>query len=85
MQNEEYCNMKTIGQLYGLSSHKVGRELRDCGYRQDGKPTKKAYSEGMAVVRHDPEHPEWISYLWHRAKVTELLEDFGFRKVVMYE
>ncbi len=85
MEDEKYCNMKTIGKLYGLSSHQVGKELTECGYRQDGKPTEKAFGEGMAVVKHDAEHSEWIAYLWHREKVTELLEDFGFRKVVKDE
>jgi len=79
----EYMNMRDIGKPFGLSPTKVGRELRDCGYRgEDRKPTRKAYAEGMAVVKRDAEHPEWIAYLWHRDKVTELLEDFGFRRVV---
>ena len=33
--NEEYCNMKTIGAIYGKTSHQVGRELRECGYRDE--------------------------------------------------
>jgi hypothetical protein len=77
----DYMNMRDIGKPFGLSPTKVGRELTECGYRENGKPTKKAFGEGMAVVNRDAAHPEWISYLWHRAKVTELLEDFGWRKV----
>ena len=31
--HEDFANMKTIGAIYGKTSHQVGRELRDCGYR----------------------------------------------------
>ena len=33
------------------------------------------------VVRHDPEHPEWVSYVWNVKMVTELLEAFGWKRV----
>jgi hypothetical protein len=41
-----------------------------------------AFGEGMAVLKRDAEHPEWIAYLWHRAKVTDLLEAFGWKRTV---
>jgi len=86
MENEqEYVNMKTIGQLFGKTSHQVGKELTECGYREDGKPTRRAFGERFVVVRHDPEHSEWIAYVWHRAKVCELLEDFGWKRTVENE
>ena len=35
--------MKTIGAIYGKTSHQVGRELRECGYRdQHGRATQMA-------------------------------------------
>ena len=36
----------------------------------------------MALLKRDAEHPEWVSVVWNKAKVCELLEDFGWKKVV---
>jgi hypothetical protein len=78
----EYRNMRDIGKMYGKSSHQVGRELRDSGYRTpDGKPTKRALAEGMAILQRNPENPEWIACAWNVAKVTYLLEAYGWKKV----
>jgi hypothetical protein len=42
--NDEYVTMRDIRKAYGISSHKVGKELKDSGYRDHGgQPTKKAY------------------------------------------
>jgi hypothetical protein len=79
----EYLNMRDIGKMFGLSSHAVGKELRDCGYRDHTrKPTRKAFGEGMVREHWDGEHPEWVAYVWNVRKVAELLEDFGHKKVV---
>ncbi len=80
--NEEYWNMKSIRKLYGKSSFAVGKELRDCGYRdKDGRATQKALGSRMAVLRRDELHREWVSVLWNKTKVCELLEDFGWKRV----
>ena len=80
--HEDFANMKTIGKLFGKTSHQVGRELRDAGYRdQDGKATKKALGEGFAMLQRNAEHREWIAVVWNKAKVCQLLEDFGWVKV----
>ena len=79
--NEEYTNMKSIGQLYGRTSHQVGKELTECGYRENGKPTRRAYSEGMVLMKRDAEHPEWTAFVWNKTQVCELLEAFGWKKV----
>jgi hypothetical protein len=83
MGNEEYLNMKSIGKLYGKSSHQVGRELRECGYRDEkkGRPTQMALASKMAVMRRDSEHPEWVSVVWNVKQVCELLEAFGWKRV----
>ncbi len=83
--NEEtnFVNMQTIGKVFGKTSHQVGRELTDFGYRgPDRRPTTKALGTDMAVIRRDQDHPQWVSVLWSKAKVCQLLEDFGWRKVL---
>lgn len=84
MNENEYTNMKEIARLFvGATSHKIGRELRDCGFRdQNGRATQKALGSGMAMLRRDPEHPAWVSVAWNRAKVCELLDDFGWVRAV---
>lgn len=81
MEND-YRNMRDIGKMYGKTSHQVGRELRDSGYRTpDGKATRRALAEGMARLQRDAEHPEWIACLWNVPKVAALLEAYGWKKV----
>jgi hypothetical protein len=81
-----YERMRDIGKLYGISSHKVGKELKDLGYRDEsGKPTQMARGLGLVREVYDGEHPEWLSFIWNVAKVSELLEDFGYRRVEVDE
>ena len=82
MQHEEYVNMKCIGKVFGKTSTAVGKELTECGYRESGKPTRRAYCEGMALLKRGAEHPEWTSFAWNKAKVCELLEAFGWKRTV---
>jgi hypothetical protein len=35
----------------------------------------------MAILQRSPEHPEWIACAWNVAKVTYLLEAYGWKKV----
>jgi len=78
-----FVNMREIARhLVDATSHKVGRELKDAGYRgDDGRPTKKAFGEGFAMLRRDADHPEWVAVVWNKAKVCQLLEDFGWARV----
>ncbi len=80
MENEYVC-MRDIGRFYAVSSHKVGRELKELGYRSnDGKPTRRAIVEKIVreiPVKDMPERKQWV---WHKARVMELLEVFGWER-----
>jgi len=80
----EFCTMREIAALYqGCTSHKVGKELKELGYRtKDGKPSQKAFDEKMVAKRHDADRPEFYIWAWDCAKVCELLETFGWKRVV---
>ena len=57
-----YWSMKEIGQRVGLTSHQVGKMLKEVGFRTPkGKPSREAFSEGRVAKRwaEDGEH-----YLW---------------------
>jgi hypothetical protein len=83
MNEGAFANMKTIaGLFHGCTSHKLGRELRAAGYRDDrGDPNRKAIGAGLAIIKRDPENLQWKENLWHVQKVSELLEDFGWKRV----
>jgi hypothetical protein len=80
--NNEYWTMKEIAALYqGCTSHKVGKELKELGYRTpDGRPSQRAFGEGIVQQRHDSNRPEFYVWAWNSAKVCDLLESFGWQR-----
>ena len=80
--SDAYWTMTEIGKLYGATPHKVGRELKELGYRTpDGRPSQKAFGEQMVQQRHDADRPEFYIWAWNREKVCDLLETFGWKRV----
>jgi hypothetical protein len=79
----EFCTMREIATGYeNCTSHKVGKELKELGYRdENGRPTRKAFAEGMVQQRHDPNRAQFYIWAWNKAKVCQLLEDFGWKRV----
>lgn len=78
----EFSSLKELGMVYGVSSHQVGKWLKNLGFRtEDGKPSENAFSEGM--VRQCPStQPGTFFYVWHRAKTTELLDGMQYPRAV---
>jgi hypothetical protein len=59
---QEFCTMKEIGQLFGVSSHTIGKQLKELGLRtKDGKPSREAFDGDYCA-------PHWTSdsknYCW---------------------
>jgi len=73
-------NQRDIGKLFGMTSHQVGKHLKDLGLRsQVGSPSKMAREQGIAVPGGDFNgHPE---HLWHVEAVVGLFEEAGHRRV----
>ena len=47
MENDEYRSHTEIGKEYGVSSHQVGKWLKDMGLRtKDGKPVPRHFQVG---------------------------------------
>ncbi len=80
--SNEFGTMKEIAAQYeGCTSHKVGRELKELGYRDDdGRPTRKAFAERMVEQRFASDRPVYL-WAWNKNKVANLLETFGWQKV----
>ena len=77
----DYATMKEIGAVFAISSHGVGKKLKELGLRTlDGKPSSEAYRQGLVQQRwtHDHAHYCWA---WHWEKTVALLREAGCREV----
>jgi hypothetical protein len=81
MKNDLYpqfptLNQRQIGEHFGVSSHVVGRWLKEVGLREpNGEPTPSAVEAGFAepVDLGDGTHPFWV---WQK-KTVDYLEQHG--------
>ena len=76
-----FSTMRQLGEIFGVSSHVVGRALKQMGLRTpDGKPTYRAQDDGLVMLAAGPQ--PWVPlWLWHRELTTALLEEAGFEAV----
>jgi len=73
--SEAFKSMKEIGATINLSSHKVGKLLKELGYRtQEGKPSQKAFEEGLCQPRWSQSGEKYL-WVWRENKVIDLLLD----------
>ena len=46
-----FLSLTELGKLFGVTSHKVGKWLVECGLRNErNKPTKRAFDEGIVTT-----------------------------------
>ncbi len=66
MNDDKYVSMTALGKRFGVSSHTVGRALKDRGVRlPNGEPTPNAIQAGLVARRPTPRQ-EWVMYwVWH--------------------
>lgn len=64
-----------LGELFGVTSHKIGQWLKDLGFRdEDGKPTEVAHDGHFC--KQAPSGPSGYHWVWDSKKtVAALLED----------
>lgn len=82
----DYWTMKEIGNLFGITSHAVGRALKQSGYRTfNGKPSAEAFGSGMVQQKWTDDYCNYL-WAWNVQKTVPLLEQAGFeRKAPMPE
>lgn len=70
----QYMTQTQVGELFGVTSHKIGQWLKDLGLRDDdGKPTEDAHDCGYC--KQAPSGPNGYHWVWETNKtVTVLLE-----------
>lgn len=74
----DYATMKEIGSLLGLSSHQIGRRLKELGLRtNEGRPSQKAFQNGYCAQRWTEDGMNYL-WAWHEDKTLKLLtEKYG--------
>jgi hypothetical protein len=80
MENE-YLTMREIGKSFGVTSHRVGKALKDLGYRNEkGQPSQRAFDEAFVAQRWAEDRPEIYLWAWHGRKTTDLLKSAGWKR-----
>ncbi len=69
-----YVNQTQLGELFGGTSHDVGRWLDAIGLRSGGRPTRKAFEGGYVS-------PAGYGYVWQQEKTVAALEEAGHKRV----
>ena len=68
----QYVTMRQIGKILGVSSHVVGRKLKEVGLRdEDGQPSVRAKDSGF--TKADFVEETYRLTLWHQEKSLAVL------------
>jgi hypothetical protein len=75
--SDEFWTMQEIGAIFGVTSHLVGKRLKEIGLRtDDGKPSRAAFDGGFCA-------PHWTKdglnycWAWEKTKTIEALQRLG--------
>ena len=79
-----FLSLTEIGREFGMTSHELGKVLTHCGYRENGRPTRKAFDEQLAVLMglYDDKYP---LFAWDKELVGDFLLAIGRKKKVVSE
>jgi len=81
----EFMSQTELGQLYNVSSHKIGKWLMACGLRtSEKKPSAKAFSEHFVEQRMSRTIDTYF-WVWHAEKTVRVLNEAGFGEVAITE
>jgi hypothetical protein len=74
---DEFKTMKEIGVRFGLSSHKIGKALKDMDLRTpNGRPSLRAFQESLVAQKLAPNGVNYI-WIWHERRIVALLVEAG--------
>jgi len=74
----ETMTQTQLGELYGVSSHVIGRWLKEAGLRQGNKLTAEAFQGGYCCRADNPGGDTYF-WVWRPAKLVPLLERHGHK------
>jgi hypothetical protein len=79
--SDEYFTMKEIGQLFGLSSHAIGKTLKKIGLRTpEGKPSREAFNGKWCDQRWASDWSGYC-YAWSKDRTIRALEKAGLKRL----
>ncbi|WP_437191374.1 hypothetical protein [Planctomicrobium sp. SH527] len=82
---DECLSLTELGKIYGVTSHAVGKWLKNLGLRiHSGQPSARAFNEGY-VYQRPSKQPGTYYYVWHRSRTTELLDGMGYPRTIFVE
>jgi hypothetical protein len=74
----EFLSLTELGQLYGVTSHVIGKWLKGLGLRTaDGRPSRDAFAEGY-VSQRPSRQPGTYYWVWHGDKTTGRLDGMRY-------
>jgi hypothetical protein len=69
-----------IGEIFGVSSHQVGKWLVEIGLRgPEKRPSREAFAGGYVEQR--PSRNQGYNWCWDSAKTVKALEAVGYRRI----
>ena len=78
-------NLTHLGILFGVTSHQIGKWLKQIGLRTpEGKPSPRAFEDGFVDQRGSTQ-PGTYYWVWHGARTQKVLEEAGFKALVNTE
>lgn len=76
----EFWTMKQIGAVFGVSSHVVGRKLKELGCRtSEGKPSAEAFNKKLVQQKFTDDLADYL-WAWDRDRTIRLLEGAGMER-----
>ena len=81
--SNDYLSQTETGALYNETSHKIGKFLKDNGYRNsDGSPSE---TSSHIVEKRASTNPGTWFYVWKKDVILPELDKAGFVKVALSE
>jgi hypothetical protein len=73
----DYWTMREIGMRLGLTSHQVGRRLKELGLRTpEGRPSRRAFEAGLCGQRRAPDGEHYV-WGWDGERALKLVAGDG--------
>ena len=80
----EYLSLGQLGEVFGATSHQVGRWMTQIGLRVESKkgkkPSRDAFSGG--IVKDVPSNGTGYMWAWHAEKTVKALEEAGHQVLI---
>jgi hypothetical protein len=77
----EFMTLTQLGEVFGTTSHQVGRWLVEIGLRTSAKKPSKAAFDG-GYVKAGPSRNQGYNWIWHSERTVQALETAGHKLAI---